>query len=133
MFGVLKMINNNGMTMSYNRTNLARTRAGQANRVNKRQADAIRAMLKWGFAIGFAVILFCGVLMVMTEASSEKPALPTAGESLVYVGPGDTLWNIASTASGQDEDVRRKVFEIKKRNNLDSDVLLSGQTLIIPE
>lgn len=127
------MMNTTSMTASYNRMNVRTTtrgRAAQGARLNKAQKQALMILLKWGFALAFAIILFCGALMVMTEAMSDHPAEPTAGESVVYVGPGDTLWSIASASS--DGDIRERVFEIKMRNNLDSDVLKSGQTLIIP-
>ncbi|EFM12078.1 Peptidoglycan-binding lysin domain protein [Paenibacillus curdlanolyticus YK9] len=90
------------------------------------------SILKWGFALAFAIILFCGALLVMTEASSEQPVAPMEGESVVYVAPGDTLWQIASAATGHDGDIREMVYEIKVRNGLDSEQLQSGQMLIIP-
>ncbi|MWC28177.1 LysM peptidoglycan-binding domain-containing protein [Paenibacillus sp. MMS18-CY102] len=88
--------------------------------------------MKWGFALAFAIILFCGALLVITEASSEQPASPMEGETIVYVAPGDTLWEIASTAIGHHGDIREMVHEIKVRNGLDSELLQSGQMLIIP-
>jgi len=126
------MMNTTSMTASYNRMNVRTTRGSkrQGARLNNTQKQALMVILKWVFALAFAVVLFCGALMVMTDAMSEHPAEPTAGESVIYVAPGDTLWSIA--ASSSDGDIRERVFEIKMRNNLDSDVLKSGQMLIIP-
>lgn len=120
------------MTASYNSMNVRTKRGNVAKRkqLSKGQAQALLVIMKWGFALLFAVILFSGALMVMTEAMSDHPAEPTAGESIVYVAPGETLWSIASATS--DGDIRERVFEIKLRNNLDSDELKAGQQLIIP-
>ncbi|QKS45535.1 LysM peptidoglycan-binding domain-containing protein [Paenibacillus cellulosilyticus] len=118
--------------MTYNRMNVRTTRgnARKRNKLSEAQAQALLVVMKWGFALMFAIILFSGALMVMTEAMSDHPAEPTEGESVVNVAPGDTLWSIASaTGNG---DIRERVFEIKLRNNLDSDELKAGQQLIIP-
>ncbi|WP_164779709.1 LysM peptidoglycan-binding domain-containing protein [Paenibacillus kobensis] len=126
------------MTAVYYRSNNGTARtvrsAGriQAGRLNKKQAEAVRAVLRWGFAIGFAIILFCGALLVMSDASGEHPAEPMEGEAVVYVAPGDTLWSIASSTIGHKDDIRERVYEIKKRNNMQSGMLKSGQKLIIP-
>lgn len=126
------------MTAVYYRGNNGTTRTAAASRrrqsggLNKEQAAAIRSLLKWGFAVGLAVMLFCGALLVMTDASGERPAEPMEGESVVYAAPGDTLWSIASHAIGHNGDIREKVHEIKKRNNMRSGMLQSGQKLIIP-
>ncbi|PWW00674.1 LysM domain-containing protein [Paenibacillus cellulosilyticus] len=122
----------NSTSMTYNRMNVRTTRgnARKRNKLSEAQAQALLVVMKWGFALMFAIILFSGALMVMTEAMSDHPAEPTEGESVVNVAPGDTLWSIASaTGNG---DIRERVFEIKLRNNLDSDELKAGQQLIIP-
>jgi hypothetical protein len=126
------MMNTTSMTASYNRMNVRTIRDNtvKRKRLSKGQAQALLVVMKWGFALMFAVILFSGALMVMTEAMSDHPAEPTEGETVVYVAPGDTLWSIASATS--DGDIRERVFEIKLRNNLDGDELMAGQLLIIP-
>jgi LysM repeat protein len=49
----------------------------------------------------------------------------------VVVQPGDTLWSVATSLDG-DGDVRAVVDEIQQLNGLDSEVLLPGQTLLLP-
>ncbi|MNF97794.1 Cell division suppressor protein YneA [compost metagenome] len=126
------------MTAVYYRSNSGTTRTVRSARrnqgagLNKKQGEVMRAVLRWGFAIGFAIVLFCGALLVMSDASGEHPAEPLEGEAVVYVAPGDTLWSIASSTIGQDGDIRERVYEIKKRNNMQSGMLKSGQKLIIP-
>ena len=47
----------------------------------------------------------------------------------IVVSKGDTLWSIASELNG---DIRENIYEIKKINNLTSDLIIAGKTLIIP-
>ena len=49
----------------------------------------------------------------------------------MQVGPGDTLWGIASAAA-DDGDVAAMMHRIEKLNALDSGMLVSGQKLLIP-
>jgi len=48
----------------------------------------------------------------------------------VIIAKGDTLWGIARQFSNEDEDLRNKVTEIKKLNNINSDIRV-GQELMI--
>ncbi|MEE9205613.1 MAG: LysM peptidoglycan-binding domain-containing protein [Acidimicrobiia bacterium] len=45
---------------------------------------------------------------------------------------GDTLWDIAATYTAPTDDVRDTIFDIKAANNLESSVIVTGQTLVIP-
>ncbi|HHW00778.1 MAG TPA: LysM peptidoglycan-binding domain-containing protein [Clostridiaceae bacterium] len=49
----------------------------------------------------------------------------------VYVKKGDTLWDIAEKYK-QRGDIREYIKEIKKINNLESDIIFEGDVLIIP-
>jgi hypothetical protein len=49
----------------------------------------------------------------------------------VTVGPGDTLWSIA-TAQAPDRDPRAVIAEIEELNGLDGDVLHVGVVLRVP-
>ncbi len=54
----------------------------------------------------------------------------TAVETLT-VGPGDTLWDIASSRY-PGADVREKIFEIEQLNGLSGPTILAGQRLRVP-
>lgn len=82
-------------------------------------------------SIVVSIILFTGFALIGTNASSTQLAPAGAGEQTIIVVGGDTLWSIASNYI-EEGDIRRTVYSIKKRNNLDSTVLQPGQTLIIP-
>jgi hypothetical protein len=59
---------------------------------------------------------------------------PVARELIpVQVHAGDTVWSIASTASGGSVDVRHVVWDILKTNHLtDTDHIYPGQVLQVP-
>lgn len=50
---------------------------------------------------------------------------------VVKVKSGDSLWKIAA-ANNNNKDIREYIYNIKKLNNLKSDVIYAGQTLLLP-
>ena len=42
------------------------------------------------------------------------------------------LWDIAAAYTAPADDVRETIFDIKAANALDSSVIVTGQTLVIP-
>ena len=53
--------------------------------------------------------------------------------SEVLVKAGDSLWNIAKgIPGGENSDIRKLVYEIRKVNGLSTSTLVPGQVLIIP-
>lgn len=77
------------------------------------------------FVVLAAIFVFAGGAV----GTSEKGEPPVT--EIVKVGPGDTLWGIASEAAG-DGDVRSMVSEIRRLNALDSAALDAGQKLRVP-
>lgn len=78
-------------------------------------------------ALGFLLVLAFG--LVFAGGSIATPD-KEATESIV-VGPGDTLWEIASDLT-DGSDVRAMMAHIQKLNALDSVGLASGQHLRVP-
>jgi nucleoid-associated protein YgaU len=78
-------------------------------------------------ALAFGVAL-AAVLGAMVDGGA---GLRLAGESTVVVRPGDTVWEIASSVSG-DQDVRAVVYEIQRLNHLGDVPLVPGQILRLP-
>ena len=78
------------------------------------------------------MLLFVGFSLLTGHADGEQPSVPSASEQVIIVGSGDTLWEIASSIRTEDEDIRRIVYDLQKRNNLSSSVLRAGQSLIVP-
>lgn len=60
------------------------------------------------------------------------PGLRTAGQGSLVVESGDTLWSIAGSLAGTDQDVRAVVDEIRAVNGLVSSELMPGQVLLLP-
>lgn len=48
------------------------------------------------------------------------------------VQPGDTLWSISSSCN-LPQDIRKTVYEIRDKNQLETVIIQPGQTLLIPE
>jgi nucleoid-associated protein YgaU len=62
----------------------------------------------------------------------DAPELRLVGESTVVVQSGDTLWSIASSVAGADDDVRAVVDAIQRVNGLSGSELQPGQVLQLP-
>jgi nucleoid-associated protein YgaU len=78
-----------------------------------------------------ALALGVALAAVLGAAVDGGGGLRLAGESTVVVQPGDTVWGIASSVSG-DEDVRAVVYEIQHLNHLGDAPLVPGQILRLP-
>lgn len=99
----------------------------------KKERNVELLMLRLATAALLFMLLFVGFAWMKSDASGDAVALPTAEERVIVVASGDTLWSIASNLNTENEDVRRIVYNLKERNDLQSSMLQSGQTLIIPK
>ncbi|WP_341277884.1 LysM peptidoglycan-binding domain-containing protein [Paenibacillus sp. FSL H8-0537] len=88
--------------------------------------------LKLAVCLALFIVLFSGFLLVRTEASVNHVAPASAGEQMVVVAQGDTLWEIARKYSDSSDDIRWSVFQIRERNRLSSPDIWPGQKLVIP-
>jgi LysM repeat protein len=79
------------------------------------------------FGAGLAAVLGIGFVAATGSLANDKPE-PTR---VVTVQPGQTLWDIASSAS-QGGDVRSTMSHLEALNHLDSSTLQVGQTLRVP-
>ena len=81
---------------------------------------------------GMVFILLFTSFLIMRGVASVHSMNPEAGEEVVIVLSGDTLWDIAGRYTDNTKDIRKTVFEIKERNQLTTVNLMPGQELIIP-
>jgi hypothetical protein len=115
---------NNGRNKSVTR------KSANARPSNERRVE--RLMLRLAAASLLFILLFAGAALMRTDASGDKPAVPTAHERMIVVSAGDTLWTIASGIRKDGEDLRQIVYNLKERNGLRSSILRAGDTLIVP-
>ena len=76
--------------------------------------------------IASGVVLLAAVVLALGVARASGGAAPGAR---YVVQPGDTLWSIAAAHGG---DAARGVWEIRKRNDLQSATIVPGQVLALP-
>jgi hypothetical protein len=80
--------------------------------------------------LALMAVLAVGFVVAAGSVATDKAGTPEP-TAVVMVGPGDTLWGIASAAA-DDGDVDSMMDRISKLNALDSGMLISGQRLLIP-
>jgi len=90
----------------------------------------------------FALVVLFGIALIgarvafAVEGDADAGARfrgPSSAAHTMVVGDGDTLWDISSKAvAGTDASIREMEQRIKELNSLESSMLVSGQTLIIP-
>lgn len=74
-------------------------------------------------------VVIVGFLLIGGRADAEGPA----PEPVSYrVEAGDTLWEIAATVTGPEQDLRRVVSEIRRLNALEGATIHPGQVILIP-
>jgi hypothetical protein len=85
--------------------------------------------------LALTALFLCLVLGGLTvfgshSTATDEPGAPVRTRTVV-VGQGDTLWDIASNASGAG-GVREMVYRIEKLNSLPGPALAEGQRLAVP-
>ena len=72
------------------------------------------------------------VALVLLLASSVMAAGPEPETADYRVRSGDTLWAIAEVVAEEGADIRGVIAEIRDLNELDSSLIVPGQTLLVP-
>ncbi|WP_328527428.1 LysM peptidoglycan-binding domain-containing protein [Nocardioides sp. NBC_00368] len=79
----------------------------------------------------FAIAFVGARVAFAVDGDADKSPAPAA--HTMVVGDGDTLWDISAEAvAGTDASIREMEQRIKELNSLESSMLVSGQTLIVP-
>ena len=80
-------------------------------------------------------MLFVSVLVLLSVIAFSQLSVFADKEKAEYISyivrPNDSLWSIAKTY-GNNDDIRKTVYEIEKINGVDSDSLKVGIRLFIP-
>jgi len=70
--------------------------------------------------------------LVLLLASSVMAAGPEPETADYRVRSGDSLWSIAEVVALEDQDLRGVIAQIRELNDLDTSLILPGQTLLVP-
>ena len=107
------------------------TRRERTGRWHPRDSPLWR--VRWALlAAAAAALLGVGYAREAASSAMVGGARPAAAAAeTVTVGPGDTLWDIASSRY-PGADVRQKVYEIEQLNGLSGPGIEAGQRLRVP-
>lgn len=83
------------------------------------------------------IIIIFTLLIVICIFSNNSYSNVKVSYKTIFTSKGDTLWSIAENEISNNnyysnEDIRKVVFEIKKINNLDTNIISEGTELKIP-
>ena len=99
-----------------------------------RRADSTVRLTRRGrlvvFLTSLMLVLAAAFVLASGAVGTSEAGTPPPTE-VVQVGPGDTLWGIASEIA-DDGDVRSVMTEIERLNALESVAVQSGQKLRVP-
>lgn len=89
----------------------------------KRIAGAIAFTLALAMACGIG--WYAGAKLAYEQKASEI-------QKIHYVEEGETLWDIAASISGDDQDIRKVIYDLAKLNDIAPDADLKvGQKIVI--
>lgn len=83
------------------------------------------------------IIIIFTLLIVICIFSNNSYSNVKFSYKTIFTSKGDTLWSIAENEINNNnyysnEDIRKVVFELKKINNLDTNIISEGTELKIP-
>lgn len=88
------------------------------------------------FIISLCILLVLGVSILSDFGNGGKVSASTANQKYfvcIEIGEGDTLWSIADMYISEEySSVDEYVAELKELNDLDSDMIYCGATLVVP-
>jgi len=75
------------------------------------------------------ILLACCITLIFVSYAYGSKDI---SYSQIVVHTGDTLWSIASS-SGQSNDIRKVIYDIKQLNHMDTSEIFEGQVLKLPK
>lgn len=105
----------------------AQRRARRA-RARRRRERRIRGLVR----LVVLVVIVAVVVWAGARVANATPDRSAVSEGVYVVHRGDTLWQIAADAYGRGRDLRPLVYDIQRRNGLQSADISPGQPLVLP-
>lgn len=84
------------------------------------------------FIIKILAIVLISTLLMIIAFQFESISSSETNLIEVKIVEGDNLWKIADRYYGENIDLRKKIFQIKKINELETAMLKPGQKIVIP-
>ncbi len=82
-------------------------------------------------AVTVCLALACSIGISLGHTAGEETHNKEI-QRIYCVQPGETLWDIAGSITGDDEDIRQVIYRIQKENNIaDNEDIRPGQRLVI--
>lgn len=91
--------------------------------VNMKKSLKIKSLL----VTAVFIVIIMAVIGINAKGSSE------IRYKMVVVQPGDTVWSIAKKSIKKGQDIREAVYHIRRENNLQSLIIVPGQSLSVPD
>lgn len=89
-----------------------------------------------GVSVGRAVAYVTALALASGVAAGigviVQPSVDTANTRVASVQAGDSLWSIAGGLDITGRNIDEVVYDIRELNQLDSNTLTPGQTLVVP-
>jgi len=98
--------------------------------IRKKKSFVFRRLILVALMSGFC---WFGVLFTVTAADREENVNINKGYLEVIVKEGDTLWDLARNHYHGKKDIRKKIYEIRSINNLETVNIVPGQLILIPQ
>lgn len=101
--------------------------------IRRERTVKIKTHVKKNFPILFKIFAVVSISIFLLLAMGLATSSHTRPEIIVVeVVGGDNLWKIADRYYDDENDLRKKIFKIKKINRLETAMLQPGQKLEIP-
>lgn len=83
-------------------------------------------------SVRLSLLLAALCVVFLTIGGSAQADEPVTAPVEYVVESGDTLWSIATSNAGPDQDVRRLVADIARLSEVEAGSIFPGQVLLIP-
>lgn len=84
------------------------------------------------YVFAFIVLLFIVIITTFVFGNTNTKETQLTYYKTIQINSGDTLWDIAKSHYNGNNDLRNYILEIQHFNHMDSDVLITGQTIVLP-